>query len=447
MKITGKTLIDWGFEPGPWFKEAILQAALMRENGYNNEEIYGMLQGFVPPPKIQMRGDDHDDYANFLPDPENDIERQNAKAVCAAMDQIMRVPTVEAGAVMPDACPAGTIPVGGVVATKDAIHPGYHSADVCCSMAISVFPDRHDPKKVLDAIQVLTHFGPTKRRARPAEVSESFVAAMENNQFLKGLETVAVEHFTTQGDGNHFYYVGHLESTGELAIVSHHGSRGLGAQVYKRGMAAATRETQKIATGVPKGHAWLDMNTDIGQDYWGALSAVRTWTKHNHFEVHDAVLRLIGEHTVRDRFWNPHNFVFQREGLWVHAKGATPSYHGHSHDDAGRTLIPMNMAEPILITEHNDLDEAVGFAPHGAGRNMSRTQFLRENEPEHPKGIDARFWCGTPDLSELPAAYKNAQKVVNAIEHHSLATIADRIMPYGSIMAGDWEQNAPWRNR
>ena len=66
----------------------------------------------------------------------------------------MRVPTIVAGAVMPDACPSGaapgTIPVGGVVAAKDAIHPGMHSADICCSMAVSVFGDI-DPTAVLDA--------------------------------------------------------------------------------------------------------------------------------------------------------------------------------------------------------------------------------------------------------------------------------------------------------
>lgn len=268
-----------------------------------------------------------------------------------------------------------------------------------------------------------------------------------NNPFLNGLENVAIEQFTTQGDGNHFYYVGHLESTGELAIVSHHGSRGFGAQIYKRGMAAAQRETKKIADGIPKGHAWLDTNTELGEQYWHALCAARVWTKNNHFEMHNAVLRLLGESTVCDQFWNPHNFVFIKDDMWVHAKGATPSYARHSHDDSGRTIIPMNMAEPILITKHGEKEEALGFAPHGAGRNMSRTQFMREHTAEHPEGIDARFWCGIPDPSELPAAYKNADKVVGAIKKHNLANIVDRVMPYGSIMAGDWERDAPWRKK
>jgi RNA-splicing ligase RtcB len=447
MSFTGKDLIEMGFEPGPWFKDAIQAGSDMRARGASDEEIARVLAKYRPPEKIAMRDKETiGTYRTFLPRPVNETELRNEEAVHKAMDEIMRVPTVEAAVVMPDACPAGTIPVGGVVATRDTIHPGYHSADVCCSMAVSVFGGGVDPKRALDIIEVLTHFGPTKRSARPVEVDPDLIDSMEDNVFLSGLETVAVEHFSTQGDGNHFYYVGHLENSGHLAVVSHHGSRGLGARLYKRGMQAAQRETAKIARGVPKGHAWLNINTDLGDQYWEALRIVREWTRQNHFAVHDALRSLLGV-TLLDRFWNPHNFVFRRNGLFMHAKGATPSYTGHSRDDDGRTLIPMNMAEPILVTRHAENDAALGFAPHGAGRNMSRTQFLRENIPETPEHIDTRFACGIPDPSELPAAYKSAHTITNAIKQHDLAIIEDRILPYGSIMAGDWERDAPWKKR
>jgi hypothetical protein len=69
---------------------------------------------------------------------EGSDEAVNVAAVEAAMTDLMRVPTVVAGTVMPDACPTGggEIPVGGVIAAKEAIHPGFHSADICCSMAV-----------------------------------------------------------------------------------------------------------------------------------------------------------------------------------------------------------------------------------------------------------------------------------------------------------------------
>jgi RNA-splicing ligase RtcB len=62
-------------------------------------------------------------------------------------------------------------------------------------------------------------------------------------------------------------------------------------------------------------------------------------------------------------------------------------------------------------------------------------------------GLDIRFWCGKHDLSELPSAYKNAQRVEEEMAQFKLARIVDRILPYGSIMAGDWEGDAPWRKK
>ncbi len=62
-------------------------------------------------------------------------------------------------------------------------------------------------------------------------------------------------------------------------------------------------------------------------------------------------------------------------------------------------------------------------------------------------GIDVRFYCGKADLSELPQAYKNAAAVRAQIAKYGLAEVIDEIIPYGSIMAGDWEQDAPWRKR
>ena len=76
----------------------------------------------------------------------------------------------------------------------------------------------------------------------------------------------------------------------------------------------------------------------------------------------------------KDRFWNEHNFVFRKsDGLFYHAKVATPAWSDFAADSSGLTLIPLNMAEPILITRGLDAANAFDFAPHGAGRNFSWT--------------------------------------------------------------------------
>jgi len=445
--IDGNTLVAWGFKPGRWFKDALQTANAMRAGGADDDAIFAALQALQPIETL-MR-------TNAMPfamliDAENDAERANVTAVAAHMDALMRVPTIVAGAAMPDACPSGsapgTIPVGGVVACEDAIHPGFHSSDICCSVAITVFARKDEPRRVLDAVHDVTHFGPGGRDGivmPPDEVMSQF----ERNPFLQGLERFAIGHFATQGDGNHFAYVGHLKSTGQVALVTHHGSRGLGAQVYKRGMSVAKRHTAINAPRVPEHNAWIRASSDDGRAYWEALQVVRLWTRANHNAIHDLAAAKMGNR-IADRFWNEHNFVFRKaDGLFYHGKGATPNWSGFSDDDDGRTIVPLNMAEPVLILKHKDNKDALGFAPHGAGRNIGRKAFLRENRPPLPDAIDARFYCGRPDLSELPQAYKNAASVRSQIEKYGLGEVIDEVIPYGSIMAGDWEVDAPWRKR
>ena len=119
------------------------------------------------------------------------------------------------------------------------------------------------------------------------------------------------------------------------------------------------------------------------------MQIVRLWTKANHHAIHDLTATKIGN-GVADRFWNEHNFVFRKkDGLFYHGKGATPNWAGFSDDDDGRTIVPLNMAEPVLLLKHKDNKDALGFAPHGAGRNVGRKAFLRENKPRLPTGIDA----------------------------------------------------------
>ena len=145
--IDGATLIAWGFKPGKWFKDALPAANQMHANGRSEDEIFAFIQEMMPVETL-MRTNCLP-YSMFL-DAENDLERDNAAAVARHMDALMRVPTIVAGAVMPDACPSGmamgTIPVGGVVAAEDAIHPGFHSADICCSVAMTLFKREDDPR-------------------------------------------------------------------------------------------------------------------------------------------------------------------------------------------------------------------------------------------------------------------------------------------------------------
>lgn len=457
--ITGRTLIAMGHAPGPWFPNAIANAERVRAAGGTEADIEAAIVSSMPLPVVPLRAPGALAHRMNI-DPEGPDEVANVDAVVTHMTELMRVPTIVAGAVMPDACPSGsapgTVPVGGIVAAKEAIHPGMHSADVCCSMAVSFFGRGVDPKEILDAGMALSHFGGGGRPRGaqihpPAEILEAFAS----NPFLRQHGSAAIEHFGTQGDGNHFFYVGRSARTGEVALVTHHGSRAPGAALYKAGMVVADRFRQKLSPETPRHNAWIPSETQEGEDYWRALQIVRAWTKGSHFAIHDRVREHLGL-PLHDRFWNEHNFVFRKsDGLFYHAKGATPAWSGFASDSNGLTLIPLNMAEPVLITRGLDATNALGFSPHGAGRNFSRTAYMKRHAgrteaemiAEQAPGIDVRFFCGVPDTSELPLAYKDAAAVRRQIDRYGLAEVVDTIEPFGSIMAGDWQRDAPWRQK
>jgi tRNA-splicing ligase RtcB len=466
--LSGQDLIDAGMSQGKWFRPALDAANKILGEGGAVSDALNAARAFQPGPTLALKTDsDIDIYSNI--EAENAFEQDNVEKVNATMRVLVRTPVIRSAAVMPDACPAGpvgTIPVGGVVASE-AIHPGMHSADICCSMAISVFPGV-DPKLLLDAVHSVTHFGPGGRpRGAQFKPSEATLSAFQQNAYLReGPLSAGIEHFGTQGDGNHFAYVGTMKSSGETALVTHHGSRAPGARLYERGMKIANRFREQISPETLRDNAWIPADTEEGDLYWSALQTIRQWTKENHYVIHDMAADKLSA-KISDRFWNEHNFVFRKpDGLFYHGKGATPAFDNWADDATDLTIIPLNMAEPILIVRGSNAPHGLGFSPHGAGRNFSRSAHIRHLSAEYgadarglspnniaaimekeTNGIDARFFSGHADVSELPSAYKNATNVRAQIARYGLAEVVDEVIPFGCIMAGDWQKDAPWRRK
>lgn len=453
--ITGKHIVDLGFKPGKWFKEAIDH---INSNNLEGDAIESYLNSVRPPDAIPLHENPVAFHTNIIA--ENEIEWQNVDAVIKSMQVLMKTPTIVAGAIMPDACPAGplgTIPVGGVVVARNAIHPGMHSADICCSVMLSNL-GKVDPKNVLDAAQKVTHFGPGGRdRTNQFRLPSDILDEFELNPLLNSERSIklAREHLGTQGDGNHFLYVGKSRNTGDTIIVTHHGSRGVGALLYKNGMKIAEKFRRELSPETSHYNAWIPADTQEGKNYWNALQTIRRWTKQNHLCIHNAICDEMGIDYIFAQYWNEHNFVFKDGDLYYHAKGATPMDKKFMPDITGPRIIPLNMAQPILIVDGGTTETNLGFAPHGAGRNTSRSkhkyskgsQSAEEIFKEETKGIDARFYFNNIDISELPSAYKNAEDVRKQITKFNLANVIDEIIPYGSLMAGNWEQDAPWRKK
>lgn len=497
MIINGEDLIEAGWEPGPQFPELLAAARVLEEKGIQDPSYILKLldRDFEKAdPKLVMR----DEPLSFSEAIEAtcELDETNIAGVRRFMKQLLRTPVIEAGAVMPDACPAGaaeaTIPVGGAISVKNAILPAAHSADICCSMYASIFECGESTAKMLDALTDSTRFGFGGRKPEDRVSHPVLDEPVWSNRFLSGLEEHAAMHLADQGDGNHFAYIGKMRVTrgfvdalgdaghDEIArqlrdragsrlddtdgvtfysLVTHHGSRGLGAHVYKRGHKLAISETEKVARGIPKAAAWLDTTTEEGAEYWEALQYVGRWTKANHQSIHERFLERAGASRVTE-FGNEHNFVWEKDGAFLHGKGATPAW----KDEEGRPLlglIPLNMAAPILVTLGRDNEEFLSFAPHGAGRNQSRTRTLRDFRKSNgdvdeksvqraisaaTKGLDIRWYYGKGDLTESPVGYKPASQVREQIGKFELADVLAEVTPLGCIMAGDAGPR-PWERK
>ena len=476
--ITGNTLIELGWRPGPELGRALARGRILLSEGNSLKETLTILETEYPkrPPQRQTMLSRPVTWSEAIA-AESSEDEENIDKIRKKMDELMRTPVIKKGAVMPDACPAGmaqaTIPVGGVI-VSEGIHPGVHSADICCSMSVTLFLSKKETGELLDALMQSTRFGPGGRPQGDRVAHPVLKEQVWSNRFLKDFEHLAEIHMADQGDGNHFAFIGELELSsnevellrrngyGDLAgsleavemsckaLVTHHGSRGLGARVYKRGMDAAIKQTELSCAGVPKAAAWLDPSTPEGMEYWEALQYVGRWTEANHRSIHERFLSRSGVGFLAE-FGNEHNFVWKRDDGYYHGKGATPSW----NDQKGRPLIgviPMNMGSSILLVLGSDNDDFCSFAPHGAGRNVSRRQVTRRFEDEEgrllpgkvqavledtTKGLDIRWFTGKPDISEAPIAYKSPEQVRNQIEHFNLASIFGEIKPFGCIMAGD----------
>ena len=449
--VNGKYLISLGLIPSKYFGQII---SYSNENGLSDTEILNYAKSIIPkeilprefpiPYNINIAAESSDEEDNIL-------------EVIKTMDALMRTPTIVGGAIMPDSCPTGNIgqiPVGGVAVTKNAIHPSFHSADICCSVMATNL-GRVNPSTVMDFAMDITHFGFGGREDR-YDLDESILNRILNNKFLNSEKSVELSksHLGTQGDGNHFLFVGTLESTGDVCIVTHHGSRGFGANLFKEGMRVAERYRAEISPSTIRTNAWIPYNTDDGKEYWGALQIIRDWTKLNHSVLHDSISDKFNG--SKGRFWNEHNFVFKDGDLFYHAKGATPLDDRFVPDSVnGLRLIPLNMSEPILVVKGDSSSTNLGFAPHGTGRNISRTAHIKRNSSrtfeeifkEETKGLDVRFFSGKIDISELPSAYKDANSVQRQMEKFGLGSVVDRILPYGCIMAGDWKRGFKWSKK
>lgn len=478
--LSGQDLLDIGFLPNSVLGEALRFGNCLLSEGRGRDEVLVKIRTrFGPHPHGRLSLRTEPLPVSMACTVNTKEEEDNLQLSLDRIQEISLVPVVKRVSLMPDNCPTGrewgSMPVGGALVTSHHILPSAHSADINCGMHLSFFETRDSVSTLMKIMKKSCLFGyggagEDNQTTHPVLTEEVWA-----NPFLAGLDEIAQKYLGTQGDGNHFSSIGTLEISSSLlrdlgecgktrlaedllpydgkmvqTFVTHHGSRRLGAEVYRRGMQRAEKATRRVSDRIPKGGCWLDIRTDEGRDYQQALEYIGRWTEANHYVVHERFLRNAGAFKIGE-ISNHHNAVWFHQGEVYHGKGATPAWKIGGHAQIG--IIPLNMGSEILLVKGLDNQQFLSFAPHGAGRNKSRTAIkrdflnpdtgelddaaLRRTYEQSTKGIHVEWASGKIDISESPIGYKSAGKIKNEIGRFGLAEVISSISPQGCMMAGE----------
>lgn len=339
--------------------------------------------------------------------------------------QSLQLPISVQGALMPDAHFGYGLPIGGVLATENAVIPFGVGVDIGCRMHLSIFELKADyfkgqEDKLIRTLQNHTCFGQKETHYQKQDHEVLHDSAFKEIGLLRKLKDKAYNQLGTSGSGNHFVEFGTVKLTDDnfglekgqyFALLTHSGSRGLGATI-----AGHFTQLAMENSGLPqemKHLAWLDLNTNEGQEYWISMNLAGDYAKACHENIHQRIASVVQIKSAVS-ISNHHNFAWKEihnnQEVIVHRKGATPA----GLNDLG--IIPGSMTEAGYIVRGKGNASSLHSASHGAGRLHSRTQcknlFTSHQLKQVLKNANVQLIGG--GLDEAPMAYKNIKQVIGA---------------------------------
>ena len=346
------------------------------------------------------------------------------------MEEAMSLPVTVNGALMPDAHYGYGLPIGGVLATQDAIIPYAVGVDIACRVKLSILDipvsELENIEKFKKAIESETRFGAgscfEKNQTYDHEVLDQ-----DGWDLIPVDKDIAVSQLGTSGGGNHFVdfgIVNYGDHKNKVAILTHSGSRGPGARTCEKYNKIAKEQHPEGGT-----LAWLDMNTTAGQDYWLAMNLMGDFASANHEAIHNRLSSYLNAEVLCE-IENHHNFAWKENDLYVHRKGATPAQEGVLG------IIPGTMKDTAYIVIGAGDKKSICSSAHGAGREMSRTQAKKTIDIDDWKNKLRREGVTVlgAGADELPEAYKSIHQVM--ADQNKLVQIAGTFQPKIVKMAG-----------
>jgi len=364
------------------------------------------------------------------------------------MQQACRLPGAFGAALMPDAHLGYGIPIGGVLALEGKVVPYAVGVDIACRMKLSILDMPPESMSKMsehfkNALENGTRFGVGVGWDRKQD-HEVLDRDWTVTRITRENKDKARKQLGTSGSGNHFVEFGLLtlnERDDELgldpgtyvSLLSHSGSRGPGAAVCNVYSSIAQSKLPQSMKDFGR-LAWLDLDSEAGQEYWEAMNLMGDFAAANHAVIHRNVSKLLGGRIIAG-VENHHNFAWKETHggteVVVHRKGATPAGEGVLG------VIPGSMADPAFVVRGKGNAASLESASHGAGRRMSRRQakskynFKAVRNDLAKKGISVL----SAGADEVPGVYKNIESVM--AEQQDLVDIVARFDPKIVKMCGD----------
>ena len=472
LKLTGKELRAIGYPEGPVISVAM---TVMEKNfkHYTKEKALDILKEVLAAPSKYVNDEELAPIAEkLMPKKETEsaeISLNNSgiqfnifgsehieQGALHQMYSAAKLPVAVAGALMPDAHHGYGLPIGGVLATENAVIPYGVGVDIGCRMCLSIFDIDVKDLTQREAfftreINEATLFGSGAQFQKSPDHEVMDRKIFFELPLLTGLHTRAWRQLGSSGSGNHFVEFGIVEvdeaddvlqvpSGKYVGLLSHSGSRALGANIanhYTKISISKRRLPQEA-----KNLAWLNLDEEEGIEYWLAMNLAGDYASACHHVIHEKIAKQLGREPLK-MVENHHNFawkeIYEGKELIVHRKGATPA----GKDVLG--IIPGSMTAPGFIIKGKGEAASINSASHGAGRKMSRTQAL--NNITHKalndelKKHDVKLLGG--GLDEAPFAYKDIEEVMQS--QKQLVDVIGKFTP--RIVRMDGTAPKPWMKK
>jgi len=445
--------------PEDCLKPAIALAADLAAAGRKSKQVKTQIQSVLDDPRAFVEDPVLGSFAaalvedRDLPPPEPvSYQTWGAEGIDHASHSQMRqacsVPVAVAAALMPDAHVGYGLPIGGVLACENAVIPYAVGVDIACRMKLSVLDMPSETLRsrfpaYCDSLERGTRFGVGMSHQTP-QSHPVMDRDWSITRITRKKKDTAWRQLGTSGSGNHFVEFGlltldhaepelGLEAGQYVALLSHSGSRGAGAAVCSTYSAIAQAKLPKKYHALGR-LAWLDMNSEAGQEYWAAMNLMGDYAAANHDVIHRLVTRLLGARVIAG-VENHHNFAWREvhdgKEVIVHRKGATPAAAG----ELG--VIPGSMADPAFVVRGKGEPSSLTSASHGAGRQMSRRRakdtfrFNAIRNDLEKKGVHVL----SAGADEVPGVYKDIRQVMQ--QQSDLVAVIARFDPRIVKMCGD----------